>query len=123
MWVELSTTAVDFANFCNMILQYGKFKGKQILHPQSVELMISNQIGEIEKRSFPVGAYGFGVGTVPDINHGKTQVINWSGGPFNTSFIINFNNDLTAILLTQNSPWMHLNIVNNFFIVMSENMP
>ena len=117
------TTASDFANFCKMLLNYGMFKGKVILNRQTVELMISNQIEGIEDRSFPVGAYGFGVGVVPDIHYGRTQVISWLGGPYNTGFLINFNTGLIAVFLTQNSPWMHLNIVNKFFVVMSENMP
>ncbi|MFW9924873.1 MAG: serine hydrolase domain-containing protein [Candidatus Thorarchaeota archaeon] len=40
----LSSTLKDYFNFAGMILNKGKFKGKQILQPQTIELMTTNHL-------------------------------------------------------------------------------
>jgi len=118
----LLSTASDYANFCKMLLNYGDYKGKEILKPQTVELMISDQIAGIEDRSFPLGGYGFGVGVNNRPNNGKTQVISWTGA-FNTIFIVNYKTDLIAIFLTQHQPWGYLNVMDEFVMVLERTLP
>ncbi|MFA5817041.1 MAG: serine hydrolase domain-containing protein [Bacteroidales bacterium] len=128
------STAKDLANFYNMILHYGTFNGKQILKAQTVELLISNQIGEIKDRgipdltnilskyrSFSVAGYGFGVGIHTEKNSGKTQSIYWAGS-YNTYFLIDYDKQLITIFLTQITPFMHLDIMNKFGQIVNKNV-
>ena len=118
----LLTSTADFATFCNMLLNYGTLNGERILRRQSVELLISDQIAGIQKRSFPVGGYGFGVGIYDGPNHGKTQAISWTGA-FNTIFVVNYTADLISIFMTQHEPWGHLDIMDKFLQVIEETLP
>jgi len=43
----LSSTAYDFALFGQMLLNGGELNGKRILSPATIQIMISNQIGEL----------------------------------------------------------------------------
>jgi CubicO group peptidase (beta-lactamase class C family) len=108
------STMEDYAKFCQMLLDHGKYKGKQILSPVSVELMVSNQIGEISNRGFEVEGYGLGIGVIPGTNNGKTRRCYWSGSPYNTTFIVDFDKNLYAIMLIQNGPWTHLGLMEKF---------
>lgn len=117
----LSSTS-DFASFCNMLLNYGKSQGLEILKPQTVELLISNQIGGINERSFPVGAYGLGVGLFNGPNNGKTVAISWTGA-FNTIFVINYKTNLISIFMTQHEPWGYLEIMDKFLLVIERSSP
>ncbi len=114
--------ASDLANFFTMILNYGDFKGRQILQSGTVELLISDQIGEIKDRSFDVPGYGFGVGVYSDKNSGKTRSVYWQGSPFNTCFFIDFEKNLVAVFLTQNGPFGHLDIINRFTEIVEGNV-
>ncbi len=115
------TTASDFANFCKMIMNYGVFKGQQILKPQTVELMLSNQIAGIEDRGFEVSGYGFGTGVGHDIYSGNVNTVFWAGGPVNTYFRINMSKKVIAIFMTQNSPWVHENVMGIFGEIVEQN--
>lgn len=64
----LSTTAADYFRFAQMLLNGGELNGTRILSPTTVELMTSNQIGDL----FPGGqgfpppgtGIGFGLGVI-----------------------------------------------------------
>lgn len=114
------TSTQDFANFCNMLLHYGEYNGRQVLRPQTVELMISNQIANIHDRGFSVPGYGLGLGVSHEENEGRVKSINWAGGPYNTFFKIDYEHQVIAILMTQNSPWMHLGLMGKFGQIVSE---
>ena len=43
----LSSTAYDYALFGQMLLSGGELNGKQILSPATIQIMVSNQIGEL----------------------------------------------------------------------------
>jgi len=45
---EVVGTIGDYANFCQMLLNGGSFKGKQIIGRKTIELMTRNQIDENE---------------------------------------------------------------------------
>lgn len=111
----------DYSKFCQMILNYGEYEGKRILSRQTVELLISNQIGEIQDRSFPVkGGYGFGVGVCPAKYCGGTESCYWAGSPYNNTYSINFKKQTIAILLIQNAPWEYLGLMDKFQRIMEE---
>jgi len=116
------TTAGDLANFYTMILNYGTFRGKQILTTQTVEMLISNQIAEVKGQPSQPDAYGFGVGVNTDKISGRTNSVYWQGSPYNTSFFIDFNKQLVGIFLTQNGPFGHLNLINDFEKTIKKNV-
>lgn len=110
----------DYSKFCQMLLNYGEYDGKRILQRQTVELLISNQIGDIIDRSFAVNGYGFGIGVNPDKYSGGTKSCFWAGAPYNNTFLIDYNKKVIAILLIQNAPWEHLGLMNKFKMIVSE---
>jgi CubicO group peptidase (beta-lactamase class C family) len=116
------TTAGDLANFCNMILNFGNFNGRQVLKAETVELMITDQISGIKEQSSDVPGYGLGVGVIADPTTGKTASVFWKGSPFNTSFVIDINKQVIAIFLTRNGPFGHLDITSKFSKLVYENL-
>jgi CubicO group peptidase (beta-lactamase class C family) len=111
---------VDYGRFLQMLLDYGNYNGKTIFNPQTIELMTSNQIGEIKDRSFNPGGYGLGIGVNPGKDCGQTQGCYWGGSPYNTTFSLDYKKQMYAILLTQNGPWQHLNLMNDFQKIVAE---
>lgn len=114
------STAEDYSKFCQMLLNYGEYNGKRILNRQTVELLISDQIGEIKDRSFPVSGYGFGVGVNPCKYHGGTASCFWAGAPYNNTYIFDYKKQMIAILFIQNSPWEHLELMRKFQKIINE---
>lgn len=108
------STAEDYAKFCRMLLNYGSYEGKQILDSTTVKIMTSDQIKEIKDRSFPLEGYGFGIGLLPGNDNSSVKPSYWAGSPYNTTFVIDFNKQMIAILLIQNGPWTHLDIMEKF---------
>jgi len=114
------STARDYSRFCRMLLNYGEYDGKRILEKETVEMMISDQIGDISDRSFELPGYGLGVGVYPGTNGRTTDGIYWAGAPYNNYYMIDYTKDLIAILFIQNSPWDHLNIREKFRQIIDE---
>lgn len=113
------SSAEDYAKFCQMLLNFGAYDDKQILKRETVEQMISNQIGEITDRSFSLPGYGLGIGVIPDKSGKHTQSCYWSGS-LNTTFMIDFDKKMYAILLIQIAPWSHLNLMSKFGTIVNE---
>jgi CubicO group peptidase (beta-lactamase class C family) len=114
------STIDDYSKFCQMLLNYGKYNGKQILSRQTVELITTNQIGEITDRGFPVDGFSFGIGVTPGKYCGRAERCSWSGSPFNTTFTIDYKNQAISILFVQNAPWGHLGLIEKFSEIVSE---
>ena len=102
----LSSNIEDYAKFLQMILNQGTLGDKQILKPETVQLMTSNQIGNLN-----VGKNKFGLGleiaTAQGLANGsKVGKLSW-GGAFNTAFWIDPERKSIAILMTQVYPSIH----------------
>ena len=112
----LVTTVSDFSRFLKMILNYGELDNVRILKPQSVELLITNQVHDIQDKAFLSTnfGYGIGVGVSFDVNNGPTTSITWKGGPYNTRYWIDFKNKIYGIFFAQTGPWGHLGIMWKF---------
>ena len=112
----LVTTALDFSRFLQMILNYGELDNVRILSPQSIELLITNHVHDIQDKAFLSNnfGYGIGVGTSYKVNNGPTTSITWTGGPYNTRYWIDFENKIYGIFFTQTGPWGHLGIMFKF---------
>jgi CubicO group peptidase (beta-lactamase class C family) len=114
------STAEDFSKFCQMLLNYGEFEGKQFLTRQTVELIWTNQIGEITDRGFPVDGFSFGIGVNPGKYSGRANFCHWAGSPYNDTFRIDFKNQAISILFVQNAPWGHLGLMEKFSQIVEE---
>jgi hypothetical protein len=86
-------------------------------------LMVSNQTGDLMDKQHKVSGYGLGLGVHLEKNNGRTQAVYWAGGPYNTVFNIDFEKQVISILLTQNSPWSHLDLMNKFITTVKQNVP
>lgn len=114
------STVDDYSRFCQMLLNYGKIEGKQFLLPETVELFISNQIGEITDRSFPLDGFGLGIGVTPVKYNGGTAGCHWAGSPYNDTYQFSYSRGLIAIMLMQNAPWEHLGLMDKFQTIVNE---
>jgi len=102
----LFSTAPDYMLFCQMLLNKGKWNGKQFLSPKTVEIMTMNQIGDIPQS--PGNGFGLGFGVITDVSAtkslGSAGQFSW-GGAYSTYFFIDPKEDLIAILMTQIQPY------------------
>jgi serine-type D-Ala-D-Ala carboxypeptidase len=91
------STAKDLAILAHMFLNEGSYGGKQILKPETVELLVENQIPEFPGDDHGLGWemsqmwYMEGLSEASSLGH---------TGYTGTSIVINQNNDTIAILLT-----------------------
>ena len=55
----MSSTALDYWRFTQMILNGGELNGLRLLSPKTVDLMITNHIGDlvVDVETFYMGAY------------------------------------------------------------------
>jgi CubicO group peptidase (beta-lactamase class C family) len=99
----LSSTAMDYARFCLMVLNGGRLGDVRILSRKSVELMTHDQLGSIDpKHGFGLG---FGVdGTKePLAEIGSNGSLHW-GGFYYTEFVADPKEDMIVISMAQLHP-------------------
>ena len=115
----LTSTAMDYAKFCQMILNGGELYGKKIISRKSLELMVSNHLPD--QTNFPASTLyewgtampspshfgtGFGLGFQVRLEAGRNPLpgsvgdLTWMG-VWGTSFVIDPKEKLILILLTQ----------------------
>ncbi len=107
----LLSTAEDYFRFAQMLLNDGRYNGKQILGSKTVEFMTQNHIQpETDTGQGPAGkgsGYGLGVGIV--LNNAANGIMGskgqfgW-GGYATTSLIIDPEEDMISILMSQRGP-------------------
>ncbi len=100
----LSSTAQDYLVFARMLLNQGSYKGGRLLKPATVQLMVSNQIGELSLENSKFGL-GFYVLTEDGARKtsGNAGKFGWSG-LFHTYYWIDPEQELIGILMTQVYP-------------------
>ena len=102
----LFSTASDYMNFCQMMINKGKFNGQLLLSPKTVDLMTMNQIGELEQA--PGQGFGFGFGVTTNVADSKSLgsigQYSWSGA-YSTYFFIDPKEQLISILMLQLQPY------------------
>ncbi len=98
----LSSTALDYATFLQMYLNGGVLNGTRLLSRTTVNIILSNQIGDIWK-----GGKGYGLAFEVVNEKGEIQggegsagTFDW-GGYFNTQYFADPNEDIIGILLKQ----------------------
>jgi CubicO group peptidase (beta-lactamase class C family) len=105
----LSTTAADYARFCQMMLDNGKVGNTRLLSRKSVELMTHDQLGKIS----PDMGFGLGFGIdgvkAPLSELGSPGEYAW-GGFFYTAFTIDPKEQMIVIFMAQLHPTGDLNL-------------
>jgi CubicO group peptidase (beta-lactamase class C family) len=99
----LVSTAMDYARFCQMMLDDGKVGNTRLLSRKSVELMTHDQLGKIaQDMGFGLG---FGVDGVkaPLSELGSVGSYNW-GGFFYTGFSIDPQEQMIVVFMAQLHP-------------------
>jgi CubicO group peptidase (beta-lactamase class C family) len=107
------STMSDLASFVQMVLDGGKFEGKQILSPKSFELMTSDHIGPGSGVArdyfyFPGDGFGFGLGFGVRTDAGNAKPpppgslgeLKWDGAS-GCYFVIDRKQDMFFVLLEQ----------------------
>ena len=99
----LTSTAADYARFCQMMLDGGKAGSTRLLSRKSIELMTQDQLGKIS----PDQGFGLGFGVegekVPLSELGSPGEFNW-GGFFYTAFSIDPKEQMIVIFMAQLHP-------------------
>lgn len=110
----LSSTVKDYAIFLQMMLNKGEYNGNRILARRTVELMTTNQIGNLNLRKSKFGL-GFEITTAESqatlgISEGS---FSW-GGYFATTYWVDPKEHLVCLLFMQQSPMLHSEIAQKF---------
>jgi CubicO group peptidase (beta-lactamase class C family) len=99
----LTSTAEDYARFCQMMLNGGKWGNTRLLSRKTVELMTHDQLGKIG----PEQAFGLGFGIAgvktPLEELGTPGSYNW-GGFFFTAFSVDPKEELIIVFMGQLHP-------------------
>lgn len=97
----LSSTALDYAIFLQMILNGGEYNGKRILARNTVRMMTMNQVGDINMGNNKFGL-GFGITTEKGSGILPTPqgVFEW-GGAFSTTYWADPKEKLIGIIYRQ----------------------
>jgi len=101
----LLSTASDYARFLRMLLAGGSLDGKRLLSRKSVELMISNGLGDVGYRDGEGFGLGFSIST--DVGRrgvpGSLGEFGW-GGAYHSVYWVDPREDLIVVYLTQLMP-------------------
>ena len=100
----LSSTAVDYAVFLQMVLNGGSYNGKQLLGPATVRLMLQNQIGALNVGDSKFGL-GFGIATPASAARLPVSAgaFSW-GGFFGTDYWADPQQGIVGMIITQKVP-------------------
>ena len=106
------STTTDYLRFCQMLLNKGTLDGVQLLKPETVELMTTDQLDDF--KIAPIGTVlglrnaGFGLGfritkASGQARHGSEGTFSW-GGAASTIFWIDPKEQMIGIFMIQISP-------------------
>lgn len=97
----LSSTALDYAVFLQMLLNGGEYNGQRLLSRNSVRMMTMNQIGDIDRGP---NKFGLGFGITTEKGSGvlptQTGTFEW-GGAFSTTYWVDPKENLIGIIYRQ----------------------
>ncbi|OGX88449.1 serine hydrolase [Hymenobacter lapidarius] len=102
----LSSTIDDYAHFLQMLLDNGRYNGRQLLKPATVALVTQNQIGEVMQGDHKFGL-GFSLTTAENAarqpNGPSEGSYEW-GGIFGTTYWVDPRQKIVALIYTQKYP-------------------
>lgn len=103
----LSSTAYDYAVFLQMILNGGKYNGKQIISPRTAELMLSPQL---DFKYDGLNDFGLGFSITSDkasnLKSRNKGSFAW-GGYYGTTYWADPKEKLICLIMTQHTPNSH----------------
>ena len=100
----LVSTLDDYSRFCMMLMNDGQLDGVRILARKSVELMHTDDLGNLPRTGVLQGGYGFGLTFAVNLGPGKVGSVgsegeyNW-GGAAGTSFWIDPKEHMFGVFL------------------------
>jgi CubicO group peptidase (beta-lactamase class C family) len=109
---SITSTAMDYALFAQMLLNKGELNGVRLLSPKTVELMTVNHLSETALKTVNSdvvtlgrgAGYGLGVSVLMDPaqhgNLGSAGEFGWSGAA-STHFLVDPKEDMVFIYMTQ----------------------
>ncbi len=112
----LVSTMSDYSHFCDMLIQRGSFKGKQLISPTTLALMTRNHLGQSSLAEMAVGGFsettnngvGFGLGFASTVDAAASGTVGegdfYWGGLASTLFWVDPIEELYAIFMTQLIP-------------------
>ncbi len=99
----LCSTALDYAIFLQMLVNNGEYNGHQLLGRKTIELMTTNQIGDIKMWN-PTDQFSLGFSLITEKNvwrePGSVGKISW-GGYFSTHYFADPKEHLVVVLMEQ----------------------
>jgi len=111
----LLSTALDYSRLLEMLRQGGKLEGNRVLSRKSVELMISNNVGDL----YSDGKQGFGLGFWINEKLGSTGELGsvgafgW-GGAYYTTYWVDPVEKMVCVLMTQLLPARDIDLQQKF---------
>ena len=103
----LSSTAYDYAVFLQMILNGGKYNGRQIISPRTAELMLSPQL---DFKYDGLNDFGLGFAITSDkasnLEARNKGSFSW-GGYYGTNYWVDPKEKLICLIMTQHTPNSH----------------
>jgi CubicO group peptidase (beta-lactamase class C family) len=112
----LCSTAMDYARFCQFMLDGGKAVNTRLLSRKTVELMTHDQLGKIG----PEQGFGLGFGIdgvkAPLGELGSPGEYNW-GGFFYTAFVIDPKEQMITVFMAQLHPGEDLTLDRLFHVL------
>lgn len=100
----LTSTAMDYARFLQMLLDGGELDGRRLLSRKTVELMTANHVGD---RYEPGRGFGLGVSVLLDLGArgepGSVGEYGW-GGAYHSTYWVDPEEKLVVVHLTQTLP-------------------
>jgi CubicO group peptidase (beta-lactamase class C family) len=99
----LKSTAGDYLRFEQMLVNGGELFGNRLLKPQTVELMSSNQVGDLFNAMPGVSEQGFGytVATTEESNERRSKGAFGWGGALGTRSWSDPEQELTGVIMIQ----------------------
>lgn len=110
----LSSTIYDYAIFLQMLLNNGKYNGKQLLSRNSVRMMTMNQVGDLNTG---INKFGLGFEVVTEKGSAKTPAregtFSWSGA-FATFYWVDPKEKIVMLFFRQLESSSHGEVVEKF---------
>jgi len=104
----LMSTAADYLQFAQMLLNGGELNGKRLLGPRTVELMASNHVGDMFNGKLGRPAHGLGFGLIVQVVEDNVaaglRVSNGSfgwDGAFGTQVWVNPKEKMVTVIMIQ----------------------
>lgn len=122
----LSSTAADYWRFHQMILNGGILEDVRLLSPKTIDLMISNHIGDLPvSLRGPGYSFGLGYSMLTDTGTAREPLspgtFGW-GGAYCTYFFVDPVEDVIGIYMSQISPYTHLDIRQQFSSLVNQSI-